>query len=258
MSELINLYGWNTVIKKVDIISGFLGAGKTRFIKKLINDDFYEDKIVIIENEFGEVNIDSSILKKSKAVIKEITAGCICCEITGYFKEALMELNKNYEFECIIIEPTGIAKLSEIIKTLKDEDLKAICSINNVITIVDCLKFDMYINNFRRFYIDQIKYAQLIVLSRIQLADKNTVNHVKNEIIKINSNAEILDCIWDETNLKDKINSTHMLQNFPMSKISLKNIKSGIGRISTKKVNESFQSFTLKLNRKISPDELSS
>ena len=124
MSELINLYGWNTVIKKVDIISGFLGAGKTRFIKKLINDDFYEDKIVIIENEFGEVNIDSSILKKSKAVIKEITAGCICCEITGYFKEALMELNKNYEFECIIIEPTGIAKLSEIIKTFKDEDLK--------------------------------------------------------------------------------------------------------------------------------------
>ena len=258
MSELINLYGWNTVIKKVDIISGFLGAGKTRFIKKLINDDFYEDKIVIIENEFGEVNIDSSILKKSKAVIKEITAGCICCEITGYFKEALMELNKNYEFECIIIEPTGIAKLSEIIKTFKDEDLKAICNINNVITIVDCLKFDIYMNNFRRFYIDQIKYAQLIVLSRIQLADKNTVNHVKNEIIKINSNAEILDCIWDETNLKDKINSTHMLQNFPMSKISLKNIKSGIGRISTKKVNESFQSFTLKLNRKISPDELSS
>ena len=241
MSELINLYGWNTVIKKVDIISGFLGAGKTRFIKKLINDDFYEDKIVIIENEFGEVNIDSSILKKSKAVIKEITAGCICCEITGYFKEALMELNKNYEFECIIIEPTGIAKLSEIIKTFKDEDLKALCSINNVITIVDCLKFDMYMNNFRRFYIDQIKYAQLIVLSRIQLADKNTVNHVKNEIIKINSNAEILDCIWDKTNLKDKINSTYMLQNFPMSKIALKNIKSGIGKVSTKKVNESFQ-----------------
>ena len=169
-----------------------------------------------------------------------------------------MELNKNYEFECIIIEPTGIAKLSEIIKTFKDEDLKALCSINNVITIVDCLKFDMYMNNFRRFYIDQIKYAQLIVLSRIQLADKNTVNHVKNEIIKINSNAEILDCIWDKTNLKDKINSTYMLQNFPMSKIALKNIKSGIGKVSTKKVNESFQSFTLKLNRKISPDELSS
>ena len=116
----------------------------------------------------------------------------------------------------------------------------------------------MYMNNFRRFYIDQIKYAQLIVLSRIQLADKNTVNHVKNEIIKINSNAEILDCIWDKTNLKDKINSTYMLQNFPMSKIALKNIKSGIGKVSTKKVNESFQSFTLKLNRKISPDELSS
>ena len=124
MSELINLYGWNTVIKKVDIISGFLGAGKTRFIKKLINDNFYKDKIVIIENEFGEVNIDSEILKESKAVIKEITAGCICCEVTGYFKEALMELNNNYEFERIIIEPTGIAKLSEILKHLKMKILK--------------------------------------------------------------------------------------------------------------------------------------
>ena len=184
------------------IFAGVNGAGKTTLINHaLAQSPFPKEEIIIIENEFGEVNIDSSILKKSKAVIKEITAGCICCEITGYFKEALMELNKNYEFECIIIEPTGIAKLSEIIKTFKDEDLKAICSINNVITIVDCLKFDMYMNNFRRFYIDQIKYAQLIVLSRIQLADKNTVNHVKNEIIKINSNAEILDCIWDKTNL---------------------------------------------------------
>ena len=259
MSELINLYGWNTVIKKVDIISGFLGAGKTRFIKKLINDNFYKDKIFIIENEFGEVNIDSEILKESKAVIKEITAGCICCEVTGYFKEALMELNNNYEFERIIIEPTGIAKLSEIIKTFKDEDLKEICSVDNIITIVDCLKFHMYMNNFRRFYIDQIKYANIIVLSRVQLADKNTVNYVQEEIKKINPNAQILDCIWDEVNLKDKIvNKNHTVQNTSKNKITMKNIKVGSGKISTKKVNDSFQSFTLKLNRKISPEELSS
>lgn len=265
MNNFINLYERDNVILKVDIISGFLGAGKTRFIKKLINDNFYESRVAIIENEFGEVNIDSTILKKSNAAIKEITAGCICCEVTGYFKEALIDIINNYDVQHIIIEPTGIAKLSEIIKTFQDPELKELCSINHLFTVVDCERFNVYMNNFKRFYVDQIKTAEIIVLSRVQLVDKSIITQVKKQIIKINPNAIILDYDWDEINTKTTLNKLlreHEIEHYEETTNNKKTIsklnKSGSIRMSTQKESGSFQSFTLKLNRSISPEELSS
>lgn len=254
------------MIRKVDIISGFLGAGKTRFIKKLINDGFYSSKIAIVENEFGEVNIDSTILKKSNAMIKEITAGCICCEVTGYFKDALLELINKYDLDTIVIEPTGIAQLSEIMKTFDDPDIKKICTIDNLITIVDCLKFNVYMNNFKRFYTDQIKNAEIVVLSRTQLDDDKNIKSVKERIMKINPKAKIIDCNWDNVNMKDvmdkhlimKENRNYILTD-DLSKIKIsRDIKINTNKLTLKKSNDSFQSFTLNMNRRISADELSS
>lgn len=249
---------------KVDIVSGFLGAGKTRFIKKLINDGFYEDKVIIIENEFGEVNIDSAILKKSNAVIKEITAGCICCEVTGYFKDTLLDIIKNYQdIKQVIIEPTGIAKLSEIIKTFNDSDLEKIFRIENLFTVVDCEKFNVYMNNFRRFYVDQIKTAHVIVMSRVQLVDKETVLQVKKQIERINPQSIILDSDWNTISTKNLRNNLSLKEDREYIKndnskiiINKFNKKNSI-RINTKEETSAFQSFTLKLNRSISKDELS-
>lgn len=142
---------------KVDIFSGFLGAGKTMLIKKLINEKLSSDKIVIIENEFGQVGIDGSILKRTNIKVKEINAGCICCSIFGDFKKAILEIILEYKPSRLIIEPSGVAKLSEILNVFKEPDIKEQVAVNMVMAVVDVLKYEVYIANFNEFYSDQIK-----------------------------------------------------------------------------------------------------
>jgi G3E family GTPase len=182
---------------KIDLISGFLGAGKTTLIKKLISEELNKEKIAVIENEFGEVGIDGSILKNTKVEVKEINAGCICCSITGDFKRALLELLEKYNLERIIIEPSGVAKLSEIIKACSSEDLKDLAEINMIITVVDILKYDMYLANFGEFYKNQLINAKTIVLSRSQKVSLEKLVAIKENIDNLNSKAFIITTPWD-------------------------------------------------------------
>ncbi|MBM6839191.1 GTP-binding protein, partial [Clostridium saudiense] len=146
---------------KVDIFSGFLGAGKTRLIKKLINDKYYREKIAIVENEFGEVSIDGAILRETNTVITEINSGCICCQVSGNFKKAILNIINNYEVDRLIIEPTGVAKLSELKRVFEEKDLNKVAEIDKLITVVDGERFYIYLNNFRKFFVDQIKAADV-------------------------------------------------------------------------------------------------
>lgn len=158
---------------KIDVISGFLGAGKTTLIKKLFESKLKNEKVVLIENEFGEIGVDGSFLKNSGVQIKEINSGCICCSLVGDFSKSMKELVENYAPDRIIIEPSGVGKLSDIIKAIEkvDEPLK----INIVATVVDGGKCKMYYKNFGEFYDDQVKQANTIIISK---ADKLTNDKV--------------------------------------------------------------------------------
>ena len=171
---------------KIDIYSGFLGAGKTFLMKKLITEGAYEKNIAIIENEFGEVSIDAAILRQSSIEVKEINSGCICCQVTGDFKEAVLEVIEKYNPDRIIVEPSGVAKLTDIIKVFREGKLKEKSEVDNIITVIDPEKLDMYINNFKDFYEDQILNTKKIVLSRVQKLDyeKSTRCSFKNKKIK--------------------------------------------------------------------------
>ena len=185
---------------KIDVFSGFLGAGKTMLIKKLINEKLSNENMVIIENEFGEVGIDGSILRKLNIEVKEINAGCICCTISGDFKRAIKEVITKYKPHRIIIEPSGVAKLSEVLAVCKDEELKEMVSINMIITVIDVLKFDSYIKNFGEFYKNQIINAKTIVLSRTQNASIERASKVVERIQSINNVANIVTTDWDKVN----------------------------------------------------------
>ena len=190
---------------KVDIFSGFLGAGKTYLIKKLIENNIYNESVAIIENEFGEVSIDALVLEDTNIKIKEINSGCICCEVTGDFKEAVLEVINNYHVERIIIEPSGVAKLSDILKVFKEKELKNTVKVDNVITVIDPNKFDLYINNFKDFYKDQIVNAKNIVISRSEKAKEELILDVKGKIRKINSSIKIIEGNSD-SNLVEVVN----------------------------------------------------
>ena len=150
---------------KVDIISGFLGAGKTTLIKKLFSSAFKGEKVALIENEFGEIGIDGAFLKDTGVNIKEINSGCICCSLSGNFKDALKELISTYDLDRIIIEPSGVGKLSEVISAVEGVDG---VKVNVLCTVVDGNKIKLYHKNFGEFYIDQIINANSIVLSKTE------------------------------------------------------------------------------------------
>ena len=149
---------------KVDIISGFLGAGKTTLIKKLFESSFKKEKVALIENEFGEIGIDGTFLKDSGIEIKEINSGCICCSLVGNFETSLKELIEKYSPDRIIIEPSGVGKLSEVVKAV--QNVKENIKLNIVCTVVDGGKCKMYFKNFGEFYVDQISEANTIVVSK--------------------------------------------------------------------------------------------
>jgi G3E family GTPase len=182
---------------KIDIFSGFLGAGKTMLIKKLINEKLYTENIVIIENELGQVGIDGSILKRTNIEVKEINSGCICCTIAGDFKKAIEEIIEKYKPQRIIIEPSGVGKLSEVLGVIKDSELKNKLSVNMIITVIDVLKFEMYITNFSEFYKNQIINSNTIILSRTQNATIEKLQKVVIAARELNKNANIITTPWD-------------------------------------------------------------
>lgn len=175
---------------KVDIISGFLGAGKTTLIKKLFASSFKKEKIALIENEFGEIGIDGAFLKESGINIKEINSGCICCSLVGNFEKSLVELIETYSPTRIIIEPSGVGKLSDIVKACVNSgaDIK----INIVCTVVDGGKCKMYIKNFGEFYIDQIREANTIVLSKTDKLSEDKIIAACEQIKEFNPTVTII------------------------------------------------------------------
>lgn len=176
---------------KIDVISGFLGAGKTTIIKQLfLSQEIKNEKVVIIENEFGEIGIDGAFLKDSGVKIKEINAGCICCSLVGDFSKSIKELNDTYHPDRIIIEPSGVGKLSDIINAINNVDIPH--KINILCTVVDTKKAKIYLNNFGEFFLDQIEHASHIVLAKVDLCEEEKVVEVFNIIKEHNEKATII------------------------------------------------------------------
>lgn len=185
---------------KVDIISGFLGAGKTTLIKQLLKDISKDEKIVIIENEIGEVNIDAQDLQELKASIKEITSGCICCSLSMNLITLLNELGEEGSVDRIIIEPTGLATLSDLLDLFNYLD-KNIIRLNLIITILDILELELFVGNFGTFFSDQIKNCKILVLSKIDKASSSDLEFAKYYASNLNSNAPLIDYNWTKINI---------------------------------------------------------
>ena len=183
---------------KVDIYSGFLGAGKTTLIKKLIAQAFKGEKIVLIENEFGEIGIDGGFLKDSGIEITEMNSGCICCTLVGDFGEALKKVKKQFDPDRILIEPSGVGKLSDVIRAIRDVAEDADISVNNFIAVVDAGKCKMYMKNFGEFFNNQIEYAKTIILSRTQLVKPEKLEETIGLIREHNDKAVLITTPWDE------------------------------------------------------------
>ena len=176
---------------KIDVISGFLGAGKTTLIKKLFTSKIKDEKVVIIENEFGEIGIDGSFLKGSGIKIKEINAGCICCSLVGDFESSIDELVTTYHPDRIIIEPSGVGKLSDILAAIKKVNLPDL-KLNIVATVVDGKKAKIYLKNFGEFFINQIESCDSIIVSKLDKVAYKDVDDVVNMIKEHNNHANII------------------------------------------------------------------
>ena len=193
----LNYFG-GTKMTKIDIISGFLGAGKTTLIKKLINEALTGEKLVLIENEFGEIGIDGGFLKDSGIEITEMNSGCICCSLVGDFGTALKEVIDKYSPDRIIIEPSGVGKLSDVIKAVLDVKEHTDIVLNSATTVVDCSKAKMYIKNFGEFFNNQIESAGAVILSRTQNAKEGQVEDCVARIKELNADAAIVTTAWDD------------------------------------------------------------
>ena len=184
---------------KIDIVSGFLGAGKTTLIKKLLAEAYKGEKLVLIENEFGEINIDGGFLKESGIQISEMSAGCICCSLVGDFNKALKDVEAQFHPDRILIEPSGVGKLSDVIvaveNTVKDvPEMK----LNSFVTVADATKVKVYMKNFGEFYNNQIEAAGTIILSRTQKMTQEKLEAAVSMLREKNADAAIITTPWDE------------------------------------------------------------
>lgn len=188
---------------KIDIVSGFLGAGKTTLIKKLLAEALGDSKVVLIENEFGEIGIDGGFLKEAGIEIKEMNSGCICCSLVGDFGTSLKEVMHTYEPERILIEPSGVGKLSDVMKAVQDViDTKEVV-LNSAVAVVDASKCKMYIKNFGEFFINQIAHAGTIILSRTGDISEEKLSKCIELIREHNGKATIITTPWDDLDGKD-------------------------------------------------------
>ncbi|MCD8039057.1 MAG: GTP-binding protein [Lachnospiraceae bacterium] len=183
---------------KIDIFSGFLGAGKTTLIKKLLQEALDASKVVLIENEFGEIGIDGGFLKEAGVEIKEMNSGCICCSLVGDFGSSLKEVIETYHPERILIEPSGVGKLSDVMKAVQNVDTEAEVTLNSAVVVVDANKCKMYAKNFGEFFLNQIEYAGTIILSRTADISESKLNTALEIIREHNDKATVITTPWDE------------------------------------------------------------
>ena len=183
---------------KIDIFSGFLGAGKTTLIKKLIKEAFAGQQVVLIENEFGEIGIDGGFLKESGIQINELNAGCICCSLVGDFRAALQQVVEQYHPDRIVIEPSGVGKLSDVTRAVEGVAEHLDVQLNSFVTVADVNKVKMYMKNFGEFYDDQISHASCILLSRTQTASEEKIAAAVALLREKNPTATIVTTAWDE------------------------------------------------------------
>lgn len=199
---------------KVDIISGFLGAGKTTLIKKLLKEVYANQQVVLIENEFGEIGIDGGFLKEAGINITEMNSGCICCSLVGDFGKALKEVTEKYHPDRIIIEPSGVGKLSDVRKAVEDAAEDAHLEVNSLITVANASKIKMYMRTFGEFYNNQVENAGAIILSRTQNLTEEKQMEAATLVREKNPNAVIITTPWDELTgqqILDAIEGTHSL-----------------------------------------------
>ena len=191
------------VMTKISVFSGFLGAGKTTLIKKLLKEAFAGEQVVLIENEFGEIGIDGGFLKEAGIEIKEMNSGCICCSLVGDFGTSLKEVLATYHPEWILIEPSGVGKLSDVIRAVENVDMGDEVTLDSAVAVVDASKAKMYIKNFGEFFINQIEHAGTIVLSRTGNIAMEKLEETIALIREHNAKAVIITTPWEEIDGKD-------------------------------------------------------
>jgi len=183
---------------KIDIVSGFLGAGKTTLIKKMLKEAWSGEQVVLIENEFGEIGIDGGFLQEAGIEIKEMNSGCICCSLVGDFGTSLKEVMNQYHPERIVIEPSGVGKLSDVVKAVTDAELGDDVVINSAVAVVDGTKCKMYIKNFGEFFVNQVEHAGTIILSRTDKMSEEKLKTAVDMLKEHNSEAAIITTPWDD------------------------------------------------------------
>ena len=183
---------------KIDIVSGFLGAGKTTLIKKLLKETLAGTKVVLIENEFGQIGVDSGFLKESGIEIKEMNSGCICCSLVGDFGASLKEVLETYAPERILIEPSGVGKLSDVMRAVENVKSDGEAHLNSAVAVVDAAKCKMYMKNFGEFFINQIEYAGTIILSRTGSMKQEKIEETVALIRQHNEKATVITTPWEK------------------------------------------------------------
>ena len=193
---------------RIDIVSGFLGAGKTTLIKKLLKEALAHTKVVLIENEFGEIGIDGGFLKESGIEIREMNAGCICCSLVGDFGASLEEVMNKYAPERILIEPSGVGKLSDVMNAVQNvADNNPEMELSSAVTVIDCTKAKLYIKNFGEFFTNQIANAGTIILTRTDRADEQTVQETVDLVREYNKKATVITTPLEQLDGKDILNT---------------------------------------------------
>lgn len=205
---------------KVDIISGFLGAGKTTLIAKLLKEAFPGEQVVLIENEFGEIGIDGGFLKESGVEIREMNSGCICCSLVGDFGTSLKEVVEKYHPDRIIIEPSGVGKLSDVIKAVKDLHIENEIKLNSASTVADASKVKVYMKNFGEFFNNQIEHAGTIILSRTQNVSEAKLKTDIELIRSLNKDAHIITTPWDDINGKQILDAMENVTNLELEMLA--------------------------------------
>ena len=205
---------------KVDIISGFLGAGKTTLIAKLLKEAFPGEQVVLIENEFGEIGIDGGFLKESGVEIREMNSGCICCSLVGDFGTSLKEVVEKYHPDRIIIEPSGVGKLSDVIKAVKDLHIENEIRLNSASTVADASKVKVYMKNFGEFFNNQIEHAGTIILSRTQNVSEAKLKTDIELIRSLNKDAHIITTPWDDIDGKQILDAMENVTNLELEMLA--------------------------------------
>ena len=206
---------------KIDIFSGFLGAGKTTLIKKLIKESFAGQKVVLIENEFGEIGIDGGFLKESGIQINELNAGCICCSLVGDFRAALQQVVEQYHPDRIVIEPSGVGKLSDVTRAVEGVAEHLDVQLSSFVTVADVNKVKMYMKNFGEFYDDQISHASCIILSRTQTASEEKIAAAVAMLREKNPTATIVTTAWDALTGEQILNAMSTKDDFKAELIAM-------------------------------------